>query len=480
MIKNKFKKWVIIGLCTILAILVVCSGIVIYVDPFSVYHKPVQGLYYPYDDVMYQAAGIVKNYEYSTLIAGTSLIQNMKASTAEELFGGKAVKTPLCGMSLYRTAQLIDLAAEHNPKLERVIVNMDREILLSDKEDDDQNFPEFLYDNNYFNDVGYLFNKSIILNKNIECIFNPDNMVQENFDLAFSSEKQFYFAEFAVKTHSIVKTDFDLQESESRLEKNIGLYKSLSQKYPHIKFDIVIPPKSIMSIKELQENGLIDSEITFLTRAVQSLLDCDNVEIHMIQDNQDIIGNLYNYCDFQHFSAKVSDYILQTIKDKTELLTKENYVEEILKVKTIAETFDYSVFDEKAYPIKGETDIDNYLKMLESNAKYEIYASYSDSDQINLKNSTKVLFESCELNADALLSGTEKGQFNQNGLDSKNSVVFGESGEIFINEIDYSMGLPGINIVVYDKHLERVIDSVNFNGTDLSECLRTKAVRKDK
>lgn len=477
MMNSKFKRWTISVLAFSLAMLILCAGLVTYIDPFFVYHKPISGMYYPYTDIMYQAAGIVKNYDYEVLIAGTSLIQNMKTSTAEKLFDGRVVKTPLCGISFYRIARLITLAAKNNPQLKRVILNMDWNLILSDKEKDDKNFPDFLYDDNYFNDVNYLFNKNIVIKQSIETIINPKNKEQATFDEAFSSESQFYFAEFAVKTHSITKKEPNQKKNNKLLNENIELYRELVANNPDIKFDIIIPPMSVMALKELKENHLVASSVENFIKIVNVLINYQNVSIHMFQDNEDMVGNLYNYCDFQHFSSKVSDDILYAIKYRTDLLTRDNYEEEILKINTMAASFDYSVFSEAAYPIKGETDINRYLDMIASDKKYEIYLSCYDNTGCTFDDDIKKKLLLCGIDIDAVMA--VGGDYNQRETNMNNNCIFGVKGEIIINKVDYSMGLPGINIVVYDKELERVIDSSNFNGDNFSECVRTKHVRKE-
>lgn len=469
------KKWVKLVVAFILSVLIILTGTVIYIDPFFVYHKPVEGLYYPYSDVMYQGAGIVKHFDYDTLVTGTSLIQNVKTSTVKNVFGDTAVKVPLCGMSFSKIYRLIELAVENNHQLEMVILNIDSGLLKNDTSED-TGFPDYLYDDNLFNDVSYLVNKSIVFEKSIECILNPNNQTQETFDSAFSSEKQFYFAEFAVKSHSIVYQNIDFKNVRKSVASNIELYESIVRSNPQIKFEFIIPPKSIMEIKSLSENNAVDFEVEILTAAVERLIGYDNVNIHMFQDDLEIIGNLYNYCDFQHFSSKVSDDILYAVKSKTELLTKENYADEISEIKTIAYTFDYSVFSAETYPVKGEENITDYLNIIADDANYEIYVSYYATSNLKVAAGIKGKFDLCGIDFDRVIS--TGGQYNQKIENKNNNCQLGKNGEILINGIDYSMGLPGINIVVYDKELGRVIDSSNFNGENLSECLRTKPVRK--
>ena len=52
-------------------------------------------------DTAWYNDGISRNFEFDTLITGTSMAQNFKTSEAEALFGGKAVKETFSGLELY-------------------------------------------------------------------------------------------------------------------------------------------------------------------------------------------------------------------------------------------------------------------------------------------------------------------------------------------------------------------------------------------
>ena len=80
--KNIFKRWTFLSAFFILLILVVSITVNVIIDPFFQYHKPIKNLNYEYDSIMYQGAGIIKNFDYETLIIGSSLTQNMRPTYA--------------------------------------------------------------------------------------------------------------------------------------------------------------------------------------------------------------------------------------------------------------------------------------------------------------------------------------------------------------------------------------------------------------
>ena len=83
-----YRKIVKIFLVQVLFILVVASTLVIYVDPFFHYRKPNDNLFYNLDagKERYQNDGIIKHFIYDTMIIGTSMTENFKASESDYIF----------------------------------------------------------------------------------------------------------------------------------------------------------------------------------------------------------------------------------------------------------------------------------------------------------------------------------------------------------------------------------------------------------
>ena len=73
------------------------SAITIYIDPLFHYHKPLEKFNYPIVDERYQNDGIVRNFEYNSIITGTSMVENFMTSEADEIFGSRFIKIPFSG-----------------------------------------------------------------------------------------------------------------------------------------------------------------------------------------------------------------------------------------------------------------------------------------------------------------------------------------------------------------------------------------------
>ena len=159
----KAKRWNIIVLTGSLAILLMLTVVTAVIDPFLHYHKPLDFLEYPLKDERYQNNGITRHFEYDALITGTSMTQNFKVSEFEELWDVKAVKASYSGATYYELNKHIRLAMEYHPDIKYVLCSLDGSRLIAPAEGYayDGN-PEYLYDDNPFNDVKYLLNKEVV------------------------------------------------------------------------------------------------------------------------------------------------------------------------------------------------------------------------------------------------------------------------------------------------------------------------------
>lgn len=110
--QNKsYSVWIIVTVLDLIVLLVTFSLLTIIIDPFMHYHAPLDGYGYPlnnewYQDKLmayqhnkerYQNDGIIKNYQYNSIITGTSMVENFKTSEADKLFEVDFIKVPFSG-----------------------------------------------------------------------------------------------------------------------------------------------------------------------------------------------------------------------------------------------------------------------------------------------------------------------------------------------------------------------------------------------
>ena len=97
----------------------------------------------------------------------------------------------------------------------------------------------------------------------------------------------------------------------------------------------------------MNQEGMINYYFEAELIATELLLDCPNVRLYNFHDKYDIITNLDNYRDKEHYGAHINSMILKWISQEDGLVTKENYMELFEKEKEYYLNYDYeSIFVE--------------------------------------------------------------------------------------------------------------------------------------
>jgi Fe-S-cluster formation regulator IscX/YfhJ len=79
--------------------------------------------------------------------------------------------------------------------------------------------------------------------------------------------------------------------------------------------------------------------------ATELLLECPNVKLYNFNDKYDIIVNLDNYRDKEHYSSEINSLILEWIAEGDGLVTKDNYLDRLEIEKEYYLNYDYdSIF----------------------------------------------------------------------------------------------------------------------------------------
>ena len=158
---NSRKK--IYQLLAAIALLLFGTALFVYlVDPFFHYHEPWFGLKAVEDEKEYQVPGMLKNFEYEGVLAGSSVVMSMNTDTLKERFGCETVKAVGGSASAPLLDDYLSIAFE-NHEISHVFYGVD---VFSFYNPPDMKTisedVEFLLNGNPFDDVEYLWNMDII------------------------------------------------------------------------------------------------------------------------------------------------------------------------------------------------------------------------------------------------------------------------------------------------------------------------------
>lgn len=163
---NLYRKWTVGFLGLALTMLIGAGAVIAVIDPYFHYHRPLTALQYPINNQRYQNNGIVKHFKYDAIITGTSMTENFKVSEFDRLFGAHSIKVPFSGGSYKEINENLKVAIAHNTGIKYIVRCLDYSHLLDAANSmryENDKYPWHLYDEYFYNDAEYVFNKSILM-----------------------------------------------------------------------------------------------------------------------------------------------------------------------------------------------------------------------------------------------------------------------------------------------------------------------------
>lgn len=347
MIENKERKWFFSVFISCISILFLLFFVMLYFDPYFHFHGPLPGLSYRLTEERYINNGIARNFKYDAVITGSSMNQNFKTSTMDNLFETTAVKIPFSGAGFEEVADHIRVALESNNEVKIVLWGIDYNGLNRDYNwQGYEEYPEYLYDKNPFNDLSYIYNKSILL----EGLFN-------NLIYTLTGQQTTTFDEYSSweagrgwesisgtyrRSENVLPMEEMDEEERQRVTQNIERnLVSLAKDYPDIHFILFYTPYSALYWESLYRDGWLEKQLEMEKLATSLLLSCDNISLFNFNDKIEVTTDLNNYRDKEHYVAEINEMILRWIDEGEGLVTKENYIQKIEEIREYYLNYDY-------------------------------------------------------------------------------------------------------------------------------------------
>ncbi len=356
MVKKKTAgKWVVGTLTAVILLLAAFAGICIYVDPFCHYHAPLRGYDYTslaadYGASMYMNDGIIRLCNYGGIITGSSMTENFKTSEAESLFGVRFIKIPLAGSGFKEMNTQLERVYERGKSPKYVIRSLDDYAIEQNKDETrrDLSEGEYLYNNNVFDDVNYLFNLEVFLKYTCYILSHPSNGGGESF-LDFDNYCSWSYPtgkEAVLKNYTAgsvtEKTVFTPEDREQLLENIRCNITDFADAHPETTFVWFFPPYSICNWEKLSTANSLQWTIEANRTSAEELLKCPNIKLFGFDNHYDIVCDLDNYKDPKHYCADVNSEILKMMADGTSMLTIDNYEDYFSEIERFYGEYDYS------------------------------------------------------------------------------------------------------------------------------------------
>ena len=361
--KRKAVLWVAGFSVLVVAVLVFVAVLTVYVDPFFHYHEPrTDEFYYPLNNQRSQSDGIVKHFDYQGIITGTSMTENFRTTEAYGLFEYRFVKVPLSGATFKEINDLLETALNANPDLRIIIRGLDISRLGNDPNlmrTDLGEFPTYLYDDDPFNDVNYLFNRDVVFNRVYPMIRdrnNPDigtGVTHFNEYSSWMNEKAWVFGRKSLYPDGVTMEepryhpemlDIDMNTVRQNVRQNVA---ALAGAWPDVTFYCFFTPYSAKWWQMELEGMRLDQQIEAERVAIEELLKYDNIRLFSFNNLTNITTDLNNYKDATHYGDWINSLILRYMYDGKCLLTAENYEAQLEQERQFYSAFDYTLLNDQ-------------------------------------------------------------------------------------------------------------------------------------
>ncbi len=310
------------------------------IDPFQQYRKATfhKTLF---TKNLYLNAGLIKNYNYDSIVIGSSMTQNFIINDIYKILEYKRpIKLPIAGGSIIEHCTIMDSAIK-SKKVKNVLLGLD---IFSLKTSTNR-LPSYLYDYNIFNDYLYLVSidtlKRSLLYPFLHYTIKATHP-RMNYNLMFQWQHLYTEDDFnATKVIDSIKKksiNLDGEKDQNNLLKdrisNVDKYLvPLVKNNPNINYVIFYPPYSILTYNKMEEEGSLDGFIETKRYIFQKLNRYNNVKLFDFQVANNITHNLNNYKDLTHYHQKINTWMLEKIKQNQFLLTEENIEEYLIDLK---------------------------------------------------------------------------------------------------------------------------------------------------
>lgn len=315
------RTFTFLTLAALAVLLGTCGLLVFVVDPYFHYRAPrIDRFAYVLDSQRCQNDGIVRRFAYRALVTGSSMTENFKASDVERLWGLPTVKVPFSGASFRELRRIVQTAGAANRNLELVIVGIDVNKLLMDKDwmrNDLGTFPDYLYDDNLFNDVKYLLNADAIM-ASVRGLFGPAGM-RTTFDdySRWHTAKTLYGAAAGIRRPDepvppVAQQPFTADDDRRARENAVANFAPMAKCTRRLL--LFFTPYSELRMDCWRREGRYERFMAAKRAFADEIRKIPNARIFDFSDDREIVDNPENYRDLDHYGPWVNTRILERMK----------------------------------------------------------------------------------------------------------------------------------------------------------------------
>lgn len=322
------KRWAVALLVTAAALLALCAGMVRLVDPFFHYHAPD-----PEGEVWFdqraQGAGLLRSQSYETVLMGSSLAANYRPFWFDVFYNTSTVKITFPNGGFREFGKALDYAYQKQD-VKRVIFGLDPNLLARSPAEEPDQLPDYLYDDNPWNDGQYLLNKDAAFRSAYTVLKKAQGETQALQDAFVWDGDVFFSRELALAGYQRPEPTGVTEPADAFLENsraNLAEVTGWLEEHPDTDFIFFFSPYSVLFWDKMDRLGETEAMLTMLEDTIRTLLTYDNAEIQFFMADREIITDLDNYADHIHVAGRVTYRLAEAMPTGEYRLTEENWRE---------------------------------------------------------------------------------------------------------------------------------------------------------
>lgn len=330
------------GIAVCLAALVLLLSVE---DPFFVLDGVDEGETAVFDEQRYQMAGLIRHQEYESVVMGTSLAANYRASWFTEGTGEETLKITFPDGWIREFDTALSLAYEVQGELSTVYFCMDPNIIIRPDSERTVEMPDYLYNTNPLDDARYWLSADTYERAMKSWLAGETEKVPLDEAYIWDGTHTFSWAWAKAGYPRPEISDTVLPEDAylEAAEENLDVICAWAQDHPETQFKIWFPPYSMLYWDKMLREGSADAVLTAMDYAAGRLAEHENVQVFDFLTQADVVANLNHYTDHIHHSGEIGLSVAQSMM-RGERVVDEGFSQTLALWRQYVHEYNYAIF----------------------------------------------------------------------------------------------------------------------------------------
>ena len=309
------------------AIFLLWTLLVFWVDPYIYYHRG-WGLKNVFSNPLARIPGVMRTFEFDTVLFGSSMCQNFKRSEIDAALHVRSVKATAPGMNSDMFNQFFETAwRSRGDKLTRCLLGVDFIGFARERENTNYSYlyKDRIFPCEYFYSLDTVEAIVDVFITNISAPYNRISRHQIDEDVMFSNKPRLKYNRELLE-ENVREWTSDLSLSPARTIENFDMHLFVHvRNHPEIQFDLFLPPYNIYFWCMMRDQGNLEDHLELRNVFARMAAEYPNVRVYDFQAEFDIVGSFDVYRDMTHYSPDINSRIIKDIGEGKHVFTQEEF-----------------------------------------------------------------------------------------------------------------------------------------------------------